>query len=520
MCGKLYRVMEKGISIIAVIMTGLLFFSNFLGTAYVEDMASQIVLVKWDNLFLGLSVLVLVLGIGLFLDKKNINIGKHKNKLLIFTMLWYLGIDFFVIVFGKSAPSADAASVYWMSRHISNGNLSMIHASDSYLSYYPQQIGLSTFLAVLMRLIRIIPIAVEEYHFIKIVYVILLCITVYFASKIIDRVWKNDNITCIYLLLCILNLPMILYTSFIYGEVPAYCAFIIGVYFMIKCFEVEKLSIINPVFSIFFMTMSVWLRKNMLIMIIGVLIIYFGQFLHTHKKRWLAYGLLCLVFSVSILNITESMYENAAGQKINDGVTVLSYLAMGMQESERGPGWYNGFNFNTYLESDMNAEVANEVSMLAIQERLEDFAERPFYAMQFYAGKFFKQWADGTYASREAVLGHCGGRHPFFWELYTGKYSSYLIAFCNQVQNIVYLGGFLWSLLMYKKVRVEKNGYLLSYLGIIIIFGGLLFHMMWEASARYILLYGQILYFYAAVGWFAVGKIALNKYKNWKKANK
>ena len=95
-----------------------------------------------------------------------------------------------------------------------------------------------------------------------------------------------------------------------------------------------------------------------------------------------------------------------------------------MQEASRGCGWYNGFNIDTYDAAGMDSALANEISRQAVLERLAYFREHPGYAVDFYARKHLSQWADGTYASRQATLAAYGGRSGFFQEVYDGSLSS------------------------------------------------------------------------------------------------
>ncbi len=514
--GKLYRLMELGIGWLGLVLTGVLFLSGFLGTAYVMDMDSQKVLFRWDNVLINLLMVFLVIAV-VILSFRVVKKGTIRKKVLLYgALIWYFVAGVFLAIFGRTVPAADAMSVYQIAESLSVGDLSVIDPAASYLSYYPHQLGLSTFLAICLFFIKWIPIGIEGFHFIKIIYTVFICIILYFSYKIVDGIWKNDDITCIYLLLSICNFPMIIYSSFVYGEVPGYCAFVIGIYYFMKLVQQEKTSLCSFLLSLFFITMSVWLRKNMMIMLIGVVIICIGLFCHTNKKRWIVYGALYLSMSLLVPRMGQTLYEYAAGRELRDGVTSFSYFAMGMQEASRGPGWYNGFNFLTYQENGMDAELTNQISKKAIAERMTEFSQEPLYAMEFYGKKYLSQWTDGTYACRQAVLADYGGRMPFIREVYAGKYSPYFIGFCNQLQNMIYFGAFVWSIVMFKRVRTGNGNCLPKYLGMVIVLGGLLFHMMWEANGRYILLYGQILYFYAASGLYTFGKMLCSKYADWK----
>ena len=214
-----------------------------------------------------------------------------------------------------------------------------------------------------------------------------------------------------------------------------------------------------------------------------------------------------MVTSLTILPAVQKGYEMRSGSTLRTGVTALSYIAMGMQESSRANGWYNGFNFNTYQDSGMDSEKTDEISREAIQERVDYFKENPGARNVFYWEKYLSQWGDGTYASRQATLATFGGRNAWFESLYQGKGSRTFIAYANGYQTLLYLGALLFLLLPLKNM-VRGKGDIVVYLGLIAVLGGLLFHMIWEANARYIFTYSLLLMPYAAAG---VSKLKLGR---------
>jgi hypothetical protein len=173
---------------------------------------------------------------------------------------------------------------------------------------------------------------------------------------------------------------------------------------------------------------------------------------------------------------------------------------MGMQESSRANGWYNGFNFDTYQNSGMDEEAANAESLDAIRERLAYFKEHPGYAAGFYLGKELSQWADPTYASRQATLATYGGRTAALDSLYEGSGSKIFIEYCNLYQNLLYLGTLVFCIVSLRRGKRQKAAALPMYLGLIGVVGGFLFHTVWEANARYIFPYSLLLIPYAAAG--------------------
>lgn len=524
---KIYHFALHSIQYITLFLTLLLFLGSFLFTCYAEDMTSQQVLTRVDNPFvnIGGSVLfcILLLSISALWAKQT---APRKTILLFGTLAWVCIIGCILILFSKTVPAADAMSVYSAAEALANGDTSVIHPTDSYLSYYPQQVGLMAFLELLCRIWNLLGISMPAYHFIKGVYVLLLCLAVFFQYKSVHAFWENDTIDCIYLLLVGTNLPLIMYSSFVYGEIPSFAAFSVGMYLLIRFLQHVTLDIhafASPqavsgkrsvfgwgVSSLFFLTLSVMLRKNSLILIIAVVIVLLLEALKNKKSTILLLALLCVVSSFLVLPFVQKTYEIRSGNFLKTGVPTMSYFAMGMQEASRGNGWYNGFNIDTYQNTGMDTDLTNELSQQAIQERLAYFKQNPGYAIQFYWHKHLSQWSDGTYASRQATLATFGGRNDFFNRLYDGDLSVFYIEFYNIYQSVLYLGALLFCLsqcfrkqiqhLQKQKETAISSNTLTLYIWLIGVIGGFLFHILWEANSRYIFIYGLLLMPYAAYG--------------------
>lgn len=503
---KLYNFSDRFIQVLSVIFSGILLLCGFLTTSYSINMETQLVLSKWDSPLRNIAEVTLFLLLtGLLMHAAKRNIAFAKKLLFATTSLWILGMGAILIVFSKTVPAADAYSVYEIASFLAKGDTSVIHSTNSYLSYYPQQIGLVSFLEPLIRLWNLLSLGLPAYHFLKIIYVFLGLLIFYFQYRTVHLLFQNDRTDCIFMILMGANLPFIMYTSFVYGEIPSFAALSIALYSFLRMLSAlaethNRLTAKYAILSLIFFTVSVALRKNSLIIIIAVVLVSCLLWCRHRRPLLLLFAALCAICAVSILPLIQKGYELRGGDTLRSGVTATSYFAMGMQESSRANGWYNGFNFNTYQYTGMDTELTNEISRAAILERLHYFKENPVYAVNFYLQKFLSQWTDGTYACRQATLATFGGRHSLFCELYDGKYSRAFIAYCNLFQNIIYLGLFICCVGIRKnKIEVKHSG-LPCYLGLIGVFGGFLFHMLWEANSRYIFLYGMLMLPYASAG--------------------
>ena len=589
-CNIIYRLGLNIVMLLTLLLSMLLFAGSFLTTCYADNMETQQVLLRPDNPLWNLLELA---GFGLlfcgclYLYEK---IGeKFRRGLLVFTLTFVFGLGILLILFGRTVPAADALSVYNAAAEWILGNTDIIHPTVSYLSYYPQQIGLMAFLELLLRIWNLTGLSVPAWHFIKLVYVCLLCGAIWFQYLSLQYLWPENykKISCCYLVLVCCNLPMIMYSSFVYGEIPSFAALSVGCYLLLRLLgsvspsssyrdsvslggsyrdnvsrndapsvtaydhvpRMLRQILFTGFSSILFLTLSVLLRKNSLIPVIAVLLVLLFEALRPGRNGKMRLGLLimavCLaVTSVSVLPLTQKIYEKKAGNTLSSGVTAMSYLAMGMQEASRGCGWYNGFNIDTYDTAGMDTALANEISRLAIDVRLAYFLEHPGYTADFYLHKHLSQWADGTYASRQATLATYGGRSAFFKEVYEGSLSGGYIEWCNAWQNVLYLGVLVFCIDSLKKRRkskvvghmadqtagqhgadqlgadrhgadrhgadqhgADRHGAdrlgadrLYVYVGLIAVLGGFLFHIFWEANSRYIFSYSLLLMPYCGAG--------------------
>lgn len=586
-CNIIYRLGLNIVMLLTLLLSMLLFAGSFLTTCYADNMETQQVLLRPDNPLWNLLELA---GFGLlfcgclYLYAK---IGERfRRGLLLFTLGFVFGLGVLLILFGRTVPAADALSVYNAAAEWILGNTDIIHPTASYLSYYPQQIGLMAFLELLLRIWNLTGLSAPAWHFIKLVYVCLLCGAIWFQYLSLQYLWPENykKISCCYLVLVCCNLPMIMYSSFVYGEIPSFAALSVGCYLLLRLLGSASLDsasldssyrdnisrndapsvtthgpaphmlcriIFTGFGSILFLTLSVMLRKNSLVPVIAVLLVLLFEALRPGRNGKMRLGLLimavCLaVTSVNVLPLTQKIYEKKTGNTLSSGVTAMSYLSMGMQEAPRGCGWYNGFNIDTYDAAGMDTALANEISRLAINERLVYFREHPGYTADFYLHKHLSQWADGTYASRQATLATYGGRGAFFKEVYEGSLSGGYIEWCNAWQNILYLGVLVFCIDSLKKRRefrvaghmadqtaghtagctadhmadqldadqlgadqlgadrhgADRHGAdrLYVYVGLIAVLGGFLFHTFWEANSRYIFSYSLLLMPYCGAG--------------------
>lgn len=496
---RIYGFAVRAIRILGIALIAVLFFGNFIWTCFAKDMTGQEVLTRFDNVLWNILGTAVMAGIIILLAKAGTGISaRFKKWLLCLVLLWLAVAGLVLVLFSKTVPAADAMSVYSIAESFAGGSMQAVHPTDSYLSYYPHQVGLAAYYEAVIRIWNGLGIEYPAYHILKCINILWAMLLVFSQYKTVELLFRDDKITCIYLLLAGSNLPVLFYTSFVYGEIPSLALLSIGIWGML-CFLNTK-SRLWAAGSLAAFTGSVMLRKNSLVIVLAVLIVVWLQALKEKRTVLLVYGVLCAVCAWSILPGVQKLYEMRAGNSLNTGVPPMAYFAMGMQEASRAQGWYNGYNFDIYQKEGLDASRASQKSKAAIRERLEYFIDNPKYAVSFYGGKLLSQWADGTYACRQATLAAFGGRHALFQEIYEGRYSGYLVEYCNIYQNVLYMGVLIFCLQAFGRKAGAEYRSLPLYLGIICLWGGFLFHILWEANSRYIFMYAVLLLPYCGAG--------------------
>lgn len=494
----------------AFLFTLLLLLSTFIFTCYIDDMGTQKVLTRIDNIFLSaLGCLVFLLLLKLLTKWVEQNTTFRCRLLFCITIGWYLFASAILLVFCRTAPGGDAMAVFRIAEQCAVGDFTAINPTGSYLSYYPHQIGLVAYYEIVLRIWNLLPVGLIGFHFIKVLNVFWTCLMIFCQYKTIHLLFHNTKINVTYLFLMICNIPLLFYSSFVYGEIPSISLFSLGYLCVLKIYELtgapsepkrNKSLLGYTLLSFLAFTGCMMLRKNAMILMLAVMGVTLFELLRHRKITLLGTLAVYILITFCTLPMVRGIYEHRAGNELNSGVTALSYIAMGMQESNRADGWYNGFNFDTYTNAGLDKELANEMSRTAISERGQFFKENPAYAVAFYINKYRSQWCDGTYACLQATLNNLGGRSQGFVDLYNGKYDSIFIPFCNLLQLCLYLGSAVFAFFtLTKKITGSITGYPL-FLGLIGVLGAFLFHMLWEANARYIFPYTLLLFPYAAYG--------------------
>lgn len=294
----------------------------------------------------------------------------------------------------------------------------------------------------------------------------------------------------------VLYLPFAFYFTFIYGTVPGFAFSNIALYYGYgflktggwKSFLISALSI----------TAAVLLKSNYLIVLAAMVIYLATGSLFKKKLRYAAAALLLILLHLAAGRAVNGFLGFVTAQPMGQGIPMAAWIEMGLQDSERGPGWYNGYHIWIFSQNQANSEKTAETVEADLKQTLEEFADDPKAAASFFNRKASSIWAEPTFQSLwiQEVKGGSWLIPGFTRSLFKsdGFFNGWYVSINNYLQTLIYIGALLYILLCWKQI-----GWFQLFPAVIFI-GGFLFHMFWEAKGQYSVCYFILLIPYAAAG--------------------
>ena len=399
-----------------------------------------------------------------------------------------------------------------------------------YIHKYPNQIGIISLFYWLFGIV-----GNTNYTAIQILNVLFLAITAWKIGKIADACGKGEATGFFWMLGFVLFLPLVLYTTFVYGTVAGLCFAVCAAEEGVKGIQNDKISPraslgrndkessgektekaidagrkgkeetrewkrwIHLVLCLVFALLAIWCKQNYMILAIGLGI----TALVWYRAKWR--HLLCLAVGsalvvVGSMPLISAVAKGITGQEMPRGIAQIAWVEMGLQENKAlYDGWWNTYNVRTFEEAEYDREEQEKIVRKDLDETLERFRQDPGYAVSFFAGKNASQWNNPDFQGWWINQAYSSlGSQPIWmkWFLTPGAQDGF-VTVLNWAQFICLLG-----CLMYVFFRKEKDFYCLW--AMICYIGGVLFHSVWEAKAQYALVYFVLLIPVAVSGFGAV----------------
>lgn len=363
-----------------------------------------------------------------------------------------------------------------------------------YAYTYPSQNGLILFFAIVTFVFRgITPYALQVMN-IGFLFIGIICISRMFTELFSLEHMRGISIV----MLCFL--PFTFYITFIYGTIPGFAFSSLALYFEQRFFkEGRKDGGWGDLFTAAIcISLAVLLKSNYLIVLAAMLIYLLTCGIFRKKLQFIAAAVILTALYIGSGKMVNLYLEAVTGQPVSKGSPMLAWVEMGLTEGSRGPGWYNGYNIGVFSDHDLDPEETLIVVKADLKDTLQEFAEAPQMAADFFIRKAASIWAEPSFQGLwiQEIKGNSwllpGMTKSLFKE--GGLLNRLFMFLFNYIQSLVYIGALLFFILYRKRITWEQLIFAVVFIG------GFLFHMAWEAKGQYSVCYFILLIPYAALG--------------------
>lgn len=469
------------------------FFSWFKTTYFELYVYNEVPKYKSDHpaiLLILMSIFLLIAYKGSkLLEKRNIS----AKCLVLVACGWALLLSSFFVLLFRCQVTCDSKALSDCAVAFMQGNYEAF-AKGEYLHHYPFQLGLVALLELVYRIF-----GVENYLVFQFLNVIAIVSIIGLMNLITGELFEDERVRNLEAVISFGMLPLFLFATFIYGDIIGFAFGIGAVYCAIKYIKEDKLRYLLIACGLFMPAVIV--KSNIYVLLMAFVIAIVIKMFQNRKWWLIPLSLAMILFSSVGADGIESMYAKRAGMdEMWEGTPKAAWVAMSLQEANEennGCGWYNGYNWHVYENTDFDETATTEVCVENIKESLGRFLHNPKDAVYFFYKKFVSQWNAPTFQAmitNEWYSRYNESRYPLADFLIYGTGRTILYQFMNFYHLFIFITSAVGCWYTIKNWKLERAYFALN------IFGGFLFHMIWEAQSRYILGYYVMMLPFAAIG--------------------
>lgn len=389
-----------------------------------------------------------------------------------------------IILWGQYPPKFDQKHVVDAAAALNAHDYSDFEVGG-YLFIFPFQMGIIMYFQVLSRLFGSL-----NYIAFELVNAVWIVLVYWLYMKIADILWDRERRhTMQTAVLCLLFVPFILYTTFLYGTVVG-MAFALLSFYNILLYE-RDFKIRYLLFAGVSIGLATVLKSNYTVYMIAELIYILLKLLADRgceRRKTYARLLLMLTivvcFGIGRFGVSQSIKNANQGEEVK-GIPMMAWVVMGLQDGKCAPGWYNAYNNTVYEKNDYDYDRTNEAVLDDLKSRVKGMMSRPLETTGFFVKKVSAQWNNPTFQSLW-ILENRSEREVPAWILQEKGRAAYTFL-ANLLQTWILAGAFLYAVFRWKKSSLEEMILPVTFVG------GFAFHLFWEAEGLYAILYFPLL---------------------------
>lgn len=471
----LLKVSKKIVSSIVILITILLLILNIIYTSNIKNVTENVFIQKnlINNIFIIITIFVF-LSILILLEYINKN-KKINTKIVIpLILIIYFVINIVWIFINDVKIRADQDSVHQIAKNLVEGNIDNVK-KDIYLERYNFQVGIVGFISFVYKIF-----GTTNYKIIQIINAfanVAILYGLYLIAKQINIKFSKSA----YWILSATFIPLILLSTFVYGDYIGYAFAIYGIYFIIKYTKTNRMR--YGLISAIFMAMAYAVKMNYAIFIIAILIYCILNILQKKcEKKYIIKQLFFIIIFFIISIIPYSCIQNKVikdlGYDETKKMPITLHLYMGISESKRAAGWFNGDIQRTAWLG--HTETAKKEYSEGIKNRIFYMIKDPIYTIKFYANKTISTWCDPTFQSiwYNVNLEDLNTKTNEIEK--TAIFKVYQV-YEKAIMCLIFIGTLIAVIKYRKEMTIEMMLILITFIG------GVIFYTLWETKSRYVL---------------------------------
>ena len=287
------------------------------------------------------------------------------------------------------------------------------------------------------------------------------------------------------------SMQFVFYSFIIYGNCISYSLGLLSVYFLIEYFDTYKVT--NLIVCALMIVSSIIIKNNSLIILIAEIIYLLLNAIDKKKIIDLLFIGMMLVLTFLGTSGLQKFWGDKANINYNETkLPTLCWVAYGVNYNKDRPGSYTNQFENYHALNGYVKAYTQEEARRFIDESLNDFKNNPVLAIRFYGQKLLASWSNPSYDAFDNY-NELDNNSLVDNALY-GDINKDLYYLLDGFSSIVSFG------LIFLMIKKYKGMNLYTTIGMCIVFGGFLFHLIWEVKAIYLYQYFMYLLPYAACG--------------------
>lgn len=455
-----------------------IFFTTFVNrSTYNEEF-------KFVSIVNVLIVLILIALLFLLIKKNFFNISDRKLLISFLIFSFIIGTIWICINDSELKSLDDSYNCFHAALNIVSGNYESL-SYKSYLSVYPNNAGFITYLIVMIKLFGS---NLYIIRFVNLVFVLIGYLSLYGICNIL---FKDRMVNYILIYLLYGSSQFIFYSFIVYGNCISYSLGLFSIYFLLSYLDFNKIS--HLFISVISIIISIMIKNNSLIILISEIIYLFIHFVNKKKIIVLFSIILMLLGTYLGTSGLQRYWGNKVGINYNDTkLPTLCWFAYGVNYNKDKPGSYtsefeNYHALNDYVSAYTKVEASN-----FIDNSLKAFKDNPLLALRFYRQKILACFSNPAYDCFDYYADL--DKSDFVSNVVSGNINNVITNIYDGFSTLISLG------LLYFVFRKYKNINIYQTVCMCVVFGGFLFHMLWEVKAIYLYQYFMYILPYSAYG--------------------